>query len=187
MMLPVLSATLVATLVPLAATLPAFSASSRAYAVPPAVVKSLMDAGDNCILPKEFNITNFRIFTPAPGNKQSQLISFDFFDDSTSIATSCAFNGSSPNVAPFDFTPRYPCEDWRITFIWTNQTQALTMIEKACPDVFETPMEASGDILTNGTLRCLETSTDNPYGPGLDCMSFQKYSAKYFSFQPTPW
>ncbi|KAK4176101.1 hypothetical protein QBC36DRAFT_188247 [Triangularia setosa] len=186
MMLPVSSAALVAALLPLVASLPAFS-ESTAYTVPPAVIKSLMEAGDDCILPIGFNITNFKIFTPAPGNNQSQLLSFDFFDDGTSISTSCAFNESSPNVAPFDFTPRYPCDDDRITFIWNNETQGLSMIEKVCPGVITTPMETSGQVVTNGTLSCLETSPNNTYGPGLDCISFQKYSTRYYSMQPTPW
>ncbi|KAK0748237.1 hypothetical protein B0T21DRAFT_380118 [Apiosordaria backusii] len=186
MMVPVFSATLVAAILPLVATLPALSALT-AYTIPPAAIKSAMEADSDCIFPVGFNITNFKVFTPAPGNNRSQILSFDFFDDSTSISTSCAFNETSKNVAPFDFTPRYPCDDYRITFIWNNQTQGLSMIEKVCPDVLTTPMEASGWVGTNDTLRCLETSQNNTYGPGLDCISFNKYVAKYTSMQPTPW
>ncbi|KAK0667594.1 hypothetical protein QBC41DRAFT_278609 [Cercophora samala] len=186
MMLPVFSTALAASLLPLAAALPAFTQTTD-YTIPPAVIKMLTEADKECIMPKAFNITDFKIFTPAPGNNQSQLISFDFFDDDTKIATTCSFNGSSPNVAPFDFTPRYPCEDWRITFVWNNTLQYLEMVERACPDVITTPMEAAGGVEVNETLSCLDTGANSPYGPGLDCISFRKYEAKYFSFQPTPW
>ncbi|CAP60410.1 uncharacterized protein PODANS_1_7080 [Podospora anserina S mat+] len=186
MILPAFSTALVAGLLPLAAALAAFSAMTD-YTIPPAVIKTLMESDKECVMPWGFNITNFMIFTPAPGNNHSQLISFDFFDDPTKIATSCAFNESSVNVAPFDFTPRYPCDDWRVTFMWNNATQGLEMIERACPDVLTTSMEASGSIWVNGTLSCLEDDANGAYGPGLDCISFRKYEAKYYSLQPTPW
>jgi hypothetical protein len=108
-----------------------FTASLPTYAIPkPYTLDFLMAAG--CVLPESFIIQNVQIWTPAAGNNQSQTISFGYFDNSTSIQTSCQYNSSSENVGKPGLAPRFACDNPVVEFIW--QGGALTMIEKACPE-----------------------------------------------------
>ena len=96
----------------------------------PTAIKSILKSSF-CILPDEFVVTNFQIWTPAAGNKRSPIIDFNYLDESTHLDTKCHYNETSVNVGPEGSAARYACElDW-IHFIWEDDT--LTMIEKVCP------------------------------------------------------
>jgi hypothetical protein len=110
------------------------AAANIAAALPtykvPTSIKSILKSSF-CVLPDEFVITNFQIWTPAAGNNRSTIIDFDYSDQSTHLDTKCHFNETSVNVGPEGSAARYACElDW-IHFIWENND--LTMIEKVCP------------------------------------------------------
>lgn len=101
------------------------------YKIPKAMLKFALSNSD-CILPEAFVIDKFQIWTPAAGNNRTDNIFFEYSDNSTSIETKCHFNETSANVGPVGLAPRYACENNIVTFIWQNE--ALTMIEKACPN-----------------------------------------------------
>lgn len=105
-------------------------AALPSYRIPLAMSRVLL-ANSDCILPEGFEVQNFQIWTPAAGNNRSEVLAFDYRDNSTSTDTKCRFNGTSANVAPAGLAPRYACDNQVVQFIWQNNT--LTLIEKACP------------------------------------------------------
>jgi hypothetical protein len=105
------------------------TAALPAYKVPVALKPML--ASHFCILPAEFVVKNFQVWTPAAGNNRSTFINFDYSDQDTWIDTKCHFNETSVNVGPKGLAPRYPCDTNLVEFMWQNGT--LTMIERACP------------------------------------------------------
>jgi hypothetical protein len=100
------------------------------YTIPLAMSKALAE-NEDCTLPEGFEVQNFQIWTPAPGNNRTSVINFGYRDNSTSIVTACHFNQTSVNVGPAGLTPRYACDNKIVEFIWQNGT--LTLVEKACP------------------------------------------------------
>jgi hypothetical protein len=103
----------------------------RTYNVPIAVSKALLD-NDDCILPEDFAVKYFQIWTPAANNNRTTIIDFAYSDNSTSIETDCHYNSTSVNVGPEGLVPRYACDNDIVEFIWKNGT--LTLVEKACPE-----------------------------------------------------
>jgi hypothetical protein len=115
----------------LAAAVAHLAAASPTYKIPLAMSKIMLES-DGCILPEAFVIQNFYIWTPSAGNNSSQIINFDYADNSTSINTKCHFNATSVNVGSEGLAARYACDNTVVQFIWEDET--LTMIEKACPE-----------------------------------------------------
>lgn len=100
------------------------------YAIPKSFHQLQTD--DTCVFPEAFEIQNFTIWTPAPGNSDNTpVLNFGYFDQSTNLQTSCHYNATSRNVAQPQLTPRYACNNGVVEFIWQNGT--LTVIEAACP------------------------------------------------------
>ena len=116
------STAIVGAVLPLAFALPT-------YDIPSSFNKFF--ALDTCIYPEGFEIQNFTSWTPAQGSNASMTIDFGYFDESTSLQTSCHFNATSENVGPAGLTPRYACDNDDVEFIYQNGT--LTLIEAACP------------------------------------------------------
>ena len=109
---------LLISLAPLASSLPT-------YALP----KTFLVA-DGCELPEAYVLSNFTTWTPVGSNDTS--ISFNYFDQSTNITTSCSKNSSSQAITYPGYAARYPCDNSVVKFIWSNNK--LGLIEEACPD-----------------------------------------------------
>ena len=105
-------------LAPLASSLPT-------YALPKTFV-----AAEGCELPEGYVLSKFTTWTPVGSNDTS--ISFNYFDESTNITTSCYKNSSSQAITSPGYAARYPCENSIVKFIWSNSK--LGLIEEACPE-----------------------------------------------------
>ncbi|KAK4240037.1 hypothetical protein C8A03DRAFT_13600 [Achaetomium macrosporum] len=156
------------------------AAASPTYKIPSAMSEVLLES-DGCILPEAFVVQDFYIWTPSAGNNSSEVINFDYADNSTSIKTKCHFNATSVNVGPEGLTPRYACDNTVVQFIWEDNR--LTMIEKACPE--NSQFEASGSVTPH--LICSKSAKNSTVGEGNACSSTEKsIAAKFTSLQPTP-
>lgn len=156
-----------------AATLPS-------YHIPTYMLKAVVE-NDDCTLPAAYEVWNFNLWVRSYQTAPSDVITFNYRDNSTSLATHCAYNSSSVNVGPEGLTARWACDNPVVQFIW--QDQKLTLIEKACPQTNLTRhFEASGSLLLDTDLRCgqqnadLACITDPPY-----------YSQNFSSLQPSPY
>lgn len=108
-----------------------FAVAFPTYRVPIAMLSAALE-NDGCILPEDFAVHNFQIWSPAANNNRTATVDFAYSDDSTSMETNCHYNSTSVNVGPEGLTPRYACENDIVEFIWRNGT--LTLVEKACPE-----------------------------------------------------
>ncbi|KAJ4297132.1 hypothetical protein N0V88_004050 [Collariella sp. IMI 366227] len=154
------------------------------YKIPKAMLKFAL-ANSNCILPEAFVVDKFQIWTPAASNNRTDNIFFEYSDNSTSIETKCHFNETSVNVGPVGLAPRYACENNIVTFIWQNE--ALTMIEKACPNgSMSRSFEASGLVRPKLDV-CGMTPRNTTIGEGNFCVANPgRLAARFTSLQPTP-
>ncbi|PNH37848.1 hypothetical protein VD0004_g8955 [Verticillium dahliae] len=169
----------------LAAT-PAANAMAAYIASLPQEIAALV-ATDDCQLPDEFSIQNF-VADSADGGKTLDSYEFGFFDDSTTVDTSCLFNSTSKAVNNDGRTPRYSCNDARVNFIWQNGS--LTLIEGVCAgEDGAADYEASGTAPVaitctggNGTTanNATATAASNCKADSADIQ------AKFFSIQPAP-
>lgn len=107
----------------------AVNAMAAYMAQVPQELRALVDTED-CILPEDFTITAFDAESQDNGDTMDAFM-FGFVDDKTSVSTTCYFNSTSEPVVEGGRTPRFPCGDARVLFIW--QDSQLTMIEKVCP------------------------------------------------------
>ena len=96
----------------------------------PAPVELL--AQDNCVLPKNYTINNFKGQVNSTGSSLSAF-DFQFIDKETQITTLCHFNSTSESTTPEGLAPRYSCENGEVKFIWENDDSKLWMIERVCP------------------------------------------------------
>ncbi|KAL2131815.1 hypothetical protein VTI74DRAFT_4587 [Chaetomium olivicolor] len=154
------------------------------YEIPMAILKFAL-ANSDCILPENFVVDRFQLWTPAAGNNRAANIFFEYSDSSTSIETKCHLNDTSVNVGPEGLVPRYPCENGIVTFIWQNET--LTMIEKACPQSnLSRGFEASGSVRPKLDI-CGSTPRNTSIGEGSFCVTNPgRIAANFTSLQPTP-
>ncbi|KAK4158498.1 hypothetical protein C8A00DRAFT_10757 [Chaetomidium leptoderma] len=150
---------------------------------PMAMVKTILDT-QFCVMPEEFVVKNFQVWTPDAGNNRSAIINFNYSDDDTHIDTKCQFNETSVNVGPEGLTPRYACDNKLVEFIWENGT--LTMVERDCPlETLNRPYEVAGTITP--MLTCLASAQNSTMGAGNSCWSRPKVMAAVFiSLEPTP-
>lgn len=106
-------------------------ATALPYRLPASFPKILLQDA-SCILPLNFTVNGFQVWTPAAGNSNASTISFQYTDSLTNINTDCHLNETSISVGPSGLAPRYACDNSIVQFIWQNNT--LTLIEKACPE-----------------------------------------------------
>lgn len=156
-------------LAPLASSLPT-------YALPKTFV-----AAEGCELPEGYVLSKFTTWTPVGSNDTS--ISFNYFDESTNITTSCYKNSSSQAITSPGYAARYPCENSIVKFIWSNSK--LGLIEEACPEDSSTSYEASGSVVPS--LQCASKNCTVTGETGLQCTSAnQTITAQFTSLQPAP-
>ncbi|KAI9902945.1 hypothetical protein N3K66_002297 [Trichothecium roseum] len=120
----------------------------------PAPVELL--AQDNCVLPQNYTINNFKGQTNSTGSSLSAF-NFQFIDKETQITTLCHFNSTSESTTPEGLAPRYSCENGEVKFIWEYDDSKLWMIERVCPGQDgAAQFEASGSV--HIPLDCAEES-----------------------------
>lgn len=115
----------------LLASLPSALAGRLAY-TPPADLLAKVAANDDCVLPGNYKIKGF---SGQSNDTENTLGSFNFrfIDSETKIESLCHFNSSSESTTPGGLTPRYPCENGEVKFIWEDDERSLWMIERVCP------------------------------------------------------
>ncbi|KAK4162158.1 hypothetical protein QBC43DRAFT_322488 [Cladorrhinum sp. PSN259] len=174
------------TLLALLAVIP-FAAAFPTYHIPSAMFRVLAE-NDDCIMPEDFTVQNFIVWSPAADNTNKAIINFQYTDNGTGIATPCHYNSTSVNVAPEGLTERYACDDANVQLIWQSQVGtngSLTMIERACPNSnTSVKFEASGSI--RPLLSCLTTERNTTLGDGQACVAESLYTGNFTSLQPSP-
>lgn len=115
----------------LLAMLPGALAAATAYNAHPMLLKAAAQQG--CETPNKFSIrnlcghTNGTADAPAP-----KYIEFDYADPASKVETSCQLNATSKSTTPEGLTPRFACENRDVKFIWDQDRQLLTLVERAC-------------------------------------------------------
>ena len=108
-------------------------AAAVVYNVPQTLALKAADTDDDCVLPNDYHVLDFKSSSQDAG-KTLSAFNFTFTDDSTVITTDCYFNSTS-EPAPSNGKPtaRYLCNDKKIEFIWENESRKLWMIQQVCP------------------------------------------------------
>ncbi|KAJ6788569.1 hypothetical protein PWT90_07993 [Aphanocladium album] len=136
---------------------------ATAYSAPPMLLKAAEQQG--CDLPQEFHIRNF--VGQANGTEDAPaptFFSFSYSDPASKVDTKCQLNATSKSTTPAGLTPRYACDNSNVKFIWGQQNQQLTIVERACLSPQNTPLyEAAGSITISAPCKggkCAANSTD---------------------------
>lgn len=114
----------------LLASVPSAFAARLAYTPPPGLLAKA--AADGCVLPANYKIQSFIGQANDTGPTLGSF-HFNFIDSETQVESRCHFNSSSESTTPGGLTPRYPCENGEVKFIWENDERSLWMIERVCP------------------------------------------------------
>lgn len=115
----------------LLASLPSALGAALHYSPPPALMSKVM-ASDDCAFPGSYEIHNFAGQSNDTGSTLGSY-DFEFKDPNTKVTTLCHFNSSSEPTPSSRPTPRYPCENNDVQFIWETDAKKLWMIEGICP------------------------------------------------------
>src|SRR4051812_26316919 len=107
--------------------LPLVQATALYAASLPQAVHSSVASG-SCKLPDDFEIQGLGGLSQ--NGTAFSTLDFVFYDNSTLINTQCHLNASSVPIEVGGRTPRYPCDDPDVFFIF--QDDKLTMIETLC-------------------------------------------------------
>ncbi|KAH6899010.1 hypothetical protein B0T10DRAFT_454332 [Thelonectria olida] len=114
------------------------------YSVPNHLSLAEADETNDCVLPDNYHILNFRS-TSGSGGTNLSAFGFTFKDTKTKVTTPCEFNSTSKATAVTGSTARYACDDSSVEFIWQDKPDYLTMIEYVCPGTDGSPeWEVSG-------------------------------------------
>ncbi|POR33071.1 Uncharacterized protein TPAR_06732 [Tolypocladium paradoxum] len=150
----------------LLASLPGLAlAAATAYVAPPMLLAKANDPSNSCVLPGDYHICNF----VARSNDTGRTLfayDFDYLDTATNSSTTCHYDAAtSKSTTPEGMTPRFPCEDRDVKFIWVDKMQKLVMIQRVCPDTTGIPAyEVSGSVVIplvcGNTTSCVTNQTD---------------------------
>lgn len=110
---------------------PRVTRGMNTYSAPPDLMAKVQ-AQDDCVLPHNYTIRDFKAHTNSTGSILSAF-NFEFEDEETKITTLCHFNSTSESTTPEGLTPRFNCEHGEIKFIWEDDDRDLWMVERVCP------------------------------------------------------
>ncbi|KAK5987602.1 hypothetical protein PT974_11734 [Cladobotryum mycophilum] len=121
---------------------------------------------NGCTFPGRYHVKDFIGQSNSTGSTAVlSSYNFTFEDAETNTTTFCQWNTSSVSTTPSGLTPRFPCENHDIKFIWEDDKRELTPIERFCPNADGKPTtEVSGSIAINlvwgENQACAANSTD---------------------------
>lgn len=114
------------------AALPLAVLAEVAYHVPQAMKAKAED--DGCVFPRGYHVLDFQGSTNNTRKQTLSAFNFTFVDPDTQTASLCQLNSSSVSTTAPGYTPKYPCENPNIRFIWQQSRKEIWLLERICPD-----------------------------------------------------